>query len=125
MAHFLSRLLPVAASAYGLQAGEFWELSEHALALISLHPAFAAVFVPQANERWYDLGGGLGFVLSNYMSLYYPSLKAKFWNKLPASTIPSVLDFAPRQILCTTLMTLWSARLGTFLFTVSSCFYRA
>ncbi|KAI0806317.1 hypothetical protein BC629DRAFT_1437762 [Irpex lacteus] len=99
MAPFFSKLLPTLASAYGLQT------------------ALAAIFVPQANELWYDLGGGLGFLSTTLLSLYYPSLKAKFWQHLPGAVLPNITDFAPRQILLTTLMTLWSGRLGYFLVT--------
>lgn len=80
----------------------------------------AAIFVPQANELWYDLGGGLGFLSTTLLSLYYPSLKEKFWQHLPGAVLPNITDFAPRQILLTTLMTLWSGRLGYFLVTVST-----
>ncbi|KAH9928668.1 uncharacterized protein B0H18DRAFT_1000059, partial [Fomitopsis serialis] len=51
-------LLPTAAVSYGLQS------------------ALAVIFVPQANEKFYDLGGALGFVTSTFTSLYYPSMKA-------------------------------------------------
>ncbi|KAI0091359.1 hypothetical protein BDY19DRAFT_935324 [Irpex rosettiformis] len=97
MAPFFSKLLPALASAYGLQT------------------VMAAIFVPQAKELWYDLGGGLGFLSTTLLSLYYPSLKAKFWDNLPGALVPSITDFAPRQILLTALMTMWSARLGYFL----------
>lgn len=114
MAPFFSHLLPVLTSAYGLQIGKYTPiisiLKSHTCVLV-----LAAIFVPQAKELWYDLGGGLGFVLSAYLSLYYPSLKTKFWTTLPDATLPSIMDFAPRQILCTALMTMWSIRLGTFL----------
>lgn len=54
------------------------------------------------------------------LSLYYPSLRAKFWDQLPGAVLPNITDFAPRQVLLTTLMALWSARLGYFLVTVSN-----
>lgn len=78
----------------------------------------AAIFVPQAKELWYDLGGGLGFLSTTLVSLYYPSLKAKLWDNTPHAAMPSMTDFAPRQIALTAFMTLWSARLGYFLVTV-------
>lgn len=122
MAPFFSRLLPVFTSAYGLQAGKRVSTSPVLKTLKGHLIALALVFVPQANELWYDLGGGLGFVLSTSLSLYYPSLKAIVWDRIPDATLPSLTDFAPRQILCTALMTLWAIRLGTFLVTVSHSF---
>ncbi|KAM5538481.1 hypothetical protein V8D89_007814 [Ganoderma adspersum] len=93
-----SKLIPVAVSAYGLQS------------------VLAAIFVPQANETFYDMGGCLGFVSSTFVSLYYPHLKAKYWDRLPAATIPPVTSFAPRQILLNAALVAWSTRLGSFLF---------
>lgn len=77
----------------------------------------AAIFVPQAKELWYDLGGGAGFVLSTLTSLYYPHLKAYLLDRTP-TVLPALTEFAPRQLLITGLMTLWSVRLGYFLVTV-------
>ncbi|KAF7317121.1 S5A-REDUCTASE domain-containing protein [Mycena chlorophos] len=92
----LSRLLPTAASSYLLQS------------------LFALVFVPQAEDRYYDLGGAAGFLTSTFVSLYYPALKAKFWNGVPGP-LPSLLSFAPRQLLVNAALGLWSVRLGSFL----------
>ncbi|GAW07813.1 DUF1295-domain-containing protein [Lentinula edodes] len=36
---------------------------------------FALVFVPQRNEKYYDLGGAVGFISTTFASLYYPSLR--------------------------------------------------
>ncbi|EJF64592.1 hypothetical protein DICSQDRAFT_144356 [Dichomitus squalens LYAD-421 SS1] len=94
-----SKLLPAAVSAYGLQS------------------VLAAVFVPQANEKFYDLGGAAGFISTTLVSLYYPHLKAKFWDRLPSAVIPPVTSFAPRQMVLNAAILAWSTRLGTFLFT--------
>ncbi|EIN09848.1 DUF1295-domain-containing protein [Punctularia strigosozonata HHB-11173 SS5] len=93
----LSRLLPVVASAYGLQS------------------VLAAIFVPQANEKFYDLGGALGFMSTTFISLYYPALKSKFYEGKIIS-LPPLSSFAPRQLLITACLGVWSARLGSFLF---------
>ncbi|CAK5268650.1 unnamed protein product [Mycena citricolor] len=90
----LSRLIPSATSAYLLQA------------------ALALIFVPQQNEKYYDLGGAAGFLSTSLLSLYYPALKAKFNHGVP---LPPITSFAPRQLLVTAALGLWSARLGSFL----------
>ncbi len=82
-------------------------------------PVLALVFVPQANEMFYDLGGSAGFISTTLVSLYYPHLKAKFWDRIPTATVPSLFHLAPRQILLNAAILAWSARLGTFLFSVS------
>ncbi|PCH42306.1 DUF1295-domain-containing protein [Wolfiporia cocos MD-104 SS10] len=94
-----SSLLPSATSAYGLQS------------------VLALIFVPQANEKFYDLGGALGFLSTSVVSLYYPFLKAKYWDRIPSATIPPLSSFAPRQLLLTAALTAWSVRLGGFLVT--------
>lgn len=92
-----SRLLPVITTAYALQAG------------------CAAYFVPRANEMYYDFAGAAGFLSTTFVSLYYPSLKAKFWDKIPGAVLPGLQSFAPRQLLATAALGMWSMRLGTFL----------
>ncbi|RPD61140.1 DUF1295-domain-containing protein [Lentinus tigrinus ALCF2SS1-6] len=93
-----SKLLPTIVSAYGLQS------------------VLALVFVPQANDIFYDLGGSAGFISTTLLSLYFPHLKAKFWDRIPTATLPSITYFAPRQILLNAALLAWSARLGTYLF---------
>ncbi|KAH9856506.1 DUF1295-domain-containing protein [Lenzites betulinus] len=93
-----SRLLPTVASAFGLQS------------------VLALIFVPQANEKFYDLGGSIGFISTTLLSLYYPHLKLKYWDRVPYATLPAFTSFAPRQILLNAAILAWSARLGTFLF---------
>jgi len=91
-----SRLLATVASAYGLQA------------------LFAGVFVPQANEKYYDLCGATGFLTTTFVSMYYPWLKERFWDAkaVPFSPLSS---FAPRQLLLNAALAVWSIRLGSFL----------
>ncbi|KAJ7066151.1 hypothetical protein C8F01DRAFT_981232 [Mycena amicta] len=91
-----SRLIPTAASSYLLQT------------------LFALIFVPQQNEKYYDLGGCLGFLTSTLVSLYYPALKAKFWDGT-LDALPNILSFAPRQLLVNAALGIWSVRLGSFL----------
>ncbi|KAI0370342.1 DUF1295-domain-containing protein [Pilatotrama ljubarskyi] len=93
-----SSLVPAAASAFGLQS------------------VFAAIFVPQANEKFYDLGGSIGFISTTLVSLYYPHLKLKYWDRIPNATLPPITYFAPRQILMNAAILAWSTRLGSFLF---------
>ncbi|KAH9966250.1 DUF1295-domain-containing protein [Lactifluus volemus] len=92
-----SSLLPVAGSAFSLQA------------------ILAAIFVPQANEMWYDFGGSLGFLSTTVVSLYYPTLKARLWDGAAHVPFPPLFSFAPRQLLLTTALGIWTVRLGSFL----------
>lgn len=91
-----SRLLPLAGSAFSLQT------------------FLAAIFVPQANEMWYDFGGSLGFLSTTFVSLYYPTLKARYWEG-KSTSFPSFSSFSPRQRLLTSALTVWAIRLGSFL----------
>ncbi|KAG5354141.1 hypothetical protein C0989_007504 [Termitomyces sp. Mn162] len=75
---------------------------------------FALVFVPQQNEKYYDLCGALGFLSTTFVSLYYPSLKAKFLDGIPGP-LPALSSFAPRQLLLSAALGIWTARLGSFL----------
>ncbi|KAH9838372.1 uncharacterized protein C8Q71DRAFT_526255 [Rhodofomes roseus] len=94
-----SSMLPTAVVSYGLQS------------------ALAVIFVPQANDKFYDLGGALGFATSTFVSLYYPSLKAKYWERIPNAQLPPITSFAPRQLLLSAAVVAWSTRLGSFLVT--------
>ncbi|EDR08703.1 uncharacterized protein LACBIDRAFT_297170 [Laccaria bicolor S238N-H82] len=91
-----SRLLPTAIHSYALQA------------------LFALIFVPQQNETYYDLGGAVGWVSTTCLSLYYPFLKAKYWDGIPGP-LPALSTFAPRQLLLTAAVGIWSIRLGSYL----------
>ncbi|KAJ7593869.1 hypothetical protein C8J56DRAFT_925405 [Mycena floridula] len=80
----------------------------------ALQAVFALIFVPQQDERFYDLAGCLGFLSTTAVSLYYPALKAKFWHGIPGP-LPALSTFAPRQLLASLALTIWSLRLGSFL----------
>ncbi|KAJ3554543.1 hypothetical protein NM688_g3052 [Phlebia brevispora] len=99
MSPLFSRILPAMASAYSLQT------------------VLAIIFVPQANEKYYDFGGAAGFLSTTLVSLYYPSLRAKFWDRIPDAMLPNLTSFAPRQLLLSACVGVWSVRLGTFLAT--------
>lgn len=60
---------------------------------------------------FYDCGGAVGWVSTALVSLYYPGLKGNFWE----GALPALSSFAPRQLLVTAAVGLWSIRLGTFL----------
>ena len=62
----------------------------------------------------------MGFASTTLVSLYYPHLKAKFWDRVPNAALPNILHFAPRQILLNAAILAWTTRLGSFLFTVNS-----
>src|SRR5579863_4712680 len=88
--------------------------------MISL-AVLAAIFVPQANEKWCDLGGSLGFLSTTFISLYYPTLKARYWHGVNVS-FPPLASFAPRQLLLTSALTVWTVRHGSFLVQVITTF---
>ena len=81
----------------------------------------AAIFVPQANEMWYDLGGSLGFLSTTFVSLYYPTLRARYWEDVNVP-FPPLSSFAPRQLLLTAALVVWTVRLGSFLVQVKQHF---
>lgn len=63
---------------------------------------------------FYDLGGALGFLSTTLVSLYYPSLKAKYWHGANI-LLPRLPSFAPRQLLLSAALGIWTVRLGSFL----------
>ncbi|KAJ3876275.1 DUF1295-domain-containing protein [Lentinula edodes] len=75
---------------------------------------FALVFVPQRNEKYYDLGGAVGFISTTFASLYYPSLRESVirGKLLP---LPPLSHFAPRQLILSAALGIWITRLGSFL----------
>ena len=77
------------------------------------------IFVPTQNEKFYDLCGAVGWALATFISLYYPALKAKFWDRIPGAEIPPLSLFSERQLLATAVLGLWTLRLGIFLTRVS------
>lgn len=84
----------------------------------ALQAAAAAVFVPLKTEKYYDLFGAAGFVSSAFVSLHYPWMRARLWEGRSVA-FPALSSHAPRQLLLTGALALWSARLGVFLFDVS------
>ncbi|KAG8905546.1 hypothetical protein FRB99_008745 [Tulasnella sp. 403] len=95
----VSRLLPTWGAAFGLQT------------------ALATICVPLATEKFYDLGGALGFLSTAFVSLYAPYLRERFWLGNKAAYFPPLNSHAPRQILLTGALVLWATRLGSFLAT--------
>lgn len=80
---------------------------------------FASIFVPLQNEKYFDFCGALGWLSSTFISLYYPTLKARLVEgKLIPFSPPS--SFGPRQLLLSGALSLWSLRLGSFLTMVYS-----
>ncbi|KAF8640238.1 hypothetical protein AX16_010134 [Volvariella volvacea WC 439] len=96
MPSVLSRLLPTVASAYALQT------------------VFAALLVPRQDDRFYDLGGSIGWLSTAFVSLYYPNLRAYFTTG-QFGPLPPLTSFAPRQLLVTAALSIWSARMGAYL----------
>ncbi|KAF5353820.1 hypothetical protein D9758_010576 [Tetrapyrgos nigripes] len=96
MPSILSKLLPPLATAFGVQT------------------LFAIIFVPQQNEKYFDLCGAAGYLSTTFVSLYYPTLRASFstGKLLP---LPPLSSFAPRQLLLTVALGVWAVRLGAFL----------
>jgi hypothetical protein len=80
---------------------------------------FALIFIPQQNERFYDLCGMLGFLSTMFVSLYSPYLKST----IAGGVFPSLWSFAPRQLLTSTALVVWITRLGTFLVNVRFLVY--
>lgn len=116
----LSRLLPVAGSAFFLQTGSLFLLLLVIVAVCEFNTTvLAAIFVPRANEKWYDLGGTLGFLSTTFVSLYYPTLKARYWEGANYP-FPPLSSFAPRQLLLTASLVIWTVRLGSFLVQASA-----
>ncbi|KAJ3567517.1 hypothetical protein NP233_g6315 [Leucocoprinus birnbaumii] len=91
-----SRLVPTITSAYALQT------------------LLALIFVPQQNDKYYDLSGAVGWMSTTFISLYYPALKTKYWDGVPGP-LPALSSFAPRQLLLSAAVGIWSLRLGSFL----------
>jgi len=73
------------------------------------------VFVPQQNERYFDLLGSIGFLSSTAFSLYYPTLRSRYYLGLK-TPFPALTSFHPRSLILSGLTALWAARLGSFLF---------
>lgn len=76
-----------------------------------------SIFVPLAEDKFFDISGTLGFFTTTFVSLYYRSLKAKFIDGLPIE-LPGLSGFASRQLFLSAALGLWGVRLGSFLFLV-------
>ncbi|KJY02568.1 unnamed protein product [Zymoseptoria tritici ST99CH_1A5] len=107
---FLRTLIPSIGLAYGLQF------------------AFAVPSIALQTERVYDLSGSLTYISCVALSLYLPTLRARFAS-LPgtlAPAWPSLLQSLVskggantwnwRQVVLSAAVTFWAARLGSFLF---------
>ncbi|KIJ60365.1 hypothetical protein HYDPIDRAFT_98789 [Hydnomerulius pinastri MD-312] len=95
-----SRLIPAAVSAFVLQLG------------------LASVFVPRAEDRFYDLSGAAGFLTTTLVSIYYPYIRSHtpiFGETLAQKVPPPHINLAPRQFLLTAALVIWTGRLGSFL----------
>lgn len=119
MPGIFSKLLPVIGSAYGAQICTLRLCYTSCKSADDIFVVFASVFVPQHNDKFYDLCGSVGYLSTIGVSLYYPALKAKYLEGTLAS-LPSILSFAPRQVLVSAALGLWTARLGTYLASVRS-----
>ena len=74
------------------------------------------------NEKYFDLIGSLGFLSCTAFSLYFPTLRSRFYlgQNVP---FPAITSFHPRQLLISGLTVLWAGRLGSFLFQVRCYLY--
>ncbi|KAK0909399.1 hypothetical protein LTR57_016398 [Friedmanniomyces endolithicus] len=107
---FLRTLIPSIGLAFGLQA------------------ATALPSIIGQTERYYDLSGSLTYISCTALSLYLPTLRARYAASLTATqpAWPSLLaSFSSkagvnawnwRQVVLSAAVTFWAARLGTFLF---------
>ncbi|WPH00370.1 Hypothetical protein R9X50_00319700 [Acrodontium crateriforme] len=107
---FLRTLIPAIGLAYGLQA------------------ATAIPSILGQTERFYDLSGSLTYISCTALSLYLPTLRARYAASSAATmpAWPSLLQSLTskggvsawnwRQVVLSAAVTIWAARLGTFLF---------
>ncbi|TKA70509.1 hypothetical protein B0A55_07281 [Friedmanniomyces simplex] len=107
---FLRTLIPSIGLAYGIQA------------------AVAVPSILGQTERYYDLSGSLTYISCTALSLYLPTLRARYAATLTATQPPwpslltsltskgGVSAWNWRQVVLSAAVTIWAARLGTFLF---------
>lgn len=97
---FLRTLVPSIGLAYGIQA------------------ACAIPSIAFQTERFYDLSGSLTYLSCTALSLSLPLLRARYAS--PGAALPGVLEILRaanwRQLALSAAVTVWAARLGTFLF---------
>ncbi|KIM34464.1 hypothetical protein M408DRAFT_325861 [Serendipita vermifera MAFF 305830] len=96
----------------------FSKLWPAVIASYSVQVAAASIFVPLKTEKYYDLLGATGHLVSATVSIYGPSIYKHFkaGGSLMAYRLPPLASFAPRQLVITLALSIWAARLGTFLF---------
>lgn len=80
--------------------------------------AFAAVAIPLQTEKFYDFAGGLGYISSTLVSLYYPTIRSYIGNG-PRLPFPPLSSHAPRQLIVSAMVLIWSIRLSSMLAQVS------
>lgn len=108
---FLRTLVPSLGLAYGIQA------------------AFAIPSIATKNERFYDLSGSLTYLSCTALSLFLPTIRARSAARLTGAAIPSwpsllgaftsqagPLALNWRQVALSAAVSIWAARLGSFLF---------
>jgi len=107
---FLRTLIPSIGLAYGLQA------------------AVAIPSILGQSERFYDASGSVTYIACTALSLYLPTLRARYaagalssqpqWPSLLASLTSKggVNAWNWRQVVLSAAVTIWATRLGTFLF---------
>lgn len=78
--------------------------------------AAGLVFVPQQNERYFDLFGSIGFVSTTLFSLYFPALRTRYLLGQAVNFSAVFKTFHTRQLVMSALTALWAGRLGSFLF---------
>ncbi|EMC97831.1 hypothetical protein BAUCODRAFT_405499 [Baudoinia panamericana UAMH 10762] len=105
---FLRTLVPSIGLAFGLQA------------------ATAVPSILFQTERFYDLSGSLTYISCTALSLYLPTLRARYAATLSAPAWPSLLASLTskggvsawnwRQVVLSAAVTIWATRLGSYLF---------
>ncbi|KAG8835067.1 hypothetical protein FRC17_005420 [Serendipita sp. 399] len=87
------------------------------VASFGLQLAAAAVFVPLRSERYFDLLGTSGHIVSAGISLYGPSLYQHLDSGRGLATyrFPPLKAFSTRQLVVTAVFSLWAGRLAWFL----------
>ncbi|KAL8796244.1 MAG: hypothetical protein Q9195_001359 [Heterodermia aff. obscurata] len=106
---FLSTLVPSVSLAYGLQA------------LVAV-PSIAA-----QTERFYDLSGSITYLSCTALSLYLPTIRARYAATLAGTTPPAWPNLLQavvggsgglnwRQAVLSAAVSIWATRLGTYLF---------
>ncbi|PWN50037.1 DUF1295-domain-containing protein [Violaceomyces palustris] len=104
-------------------------MTAYTAGLKSLLPTFGVIYgfqalcgglaIPYKTEKYYDLCGSLGFISAVGLSLYLPSIRARWITEgslTRISALPPISSFHPRQLIMSGLTIFWAARLGTFLY---------